>query len=81
MHIQRKGSKDKPISETQERRNRRIAKTRARIEHVFASLAQMGGEALRSIDRARAILHLNWKVATYNLQRLAYLKEARVEAF
>lgn len=81
MHIQRKGSKDKPISETQKRRNDRIAKTRARIEHVFAGLAQMGGKALRSIGLARATLHLNWKVAAYNLQRLVYLREARVEAF
>ncbi|MYM37699.1 IS5 family transposase, partial [Duganella sp. FT94W] len=30
MHIQRKGSKDKPLSEAQERRNKRIAKPRAR---------------------------------------------------
>jgi transposase, IS5 family len=44
MHIQRKGSKDKPISATQKRRNHRIAKTRAHIEHVFAGLAQMGGK-------------------------------------
>jgi transposase, IS5 family len=81
LYIQRKGGKDKPISNTQRRRNRRIAKTRARIEHVFAGLAQMGGKALRSIGLARAALHLNWKVAAYNLQRLVYLKEARVEAF
>lgn len=79
-HIQRNGSKDKPISATQERRNHRIAKTRARIEHVFAGLAQMGGKALRSIGLARATLHLNWKVAAYNLQRLVDLKEARIEA-
>jgi IS5 family transposase len=81
MHIQRKGSKDKPISEAQHRRNHRIAKTRARIEHVFAGLAQMGGKTLRPIGLARATLHLNWKVAAYNLQRLVYLKEAGVEAF
>lgn len=43
VHIQRKGSKDKPISDTQQRRNHRIAKTRARIEQVGAALAQMGG--------------------------------------
>jgi hypothetical protein len=65
MHIQRKGSKDKPLSEVQQRRNHRIAKTRARIEHVFAGLAQMGGKMLRSIGVARARLHLNWKVAAY----------------
>ena len=81
MHIQRKGSKGKPISETQKRRNTRIAKTRARVEHVFAGLAQLGGKSLRSIGLARATLQLNWKVAAYNLRRLVYLKEARIEAF
>jgi hypothetical protein len=40
----------------------------------------MGGKA-RSIGLPRAALHLNWKVAAYNLQRLVYLKEARIEAF
>jgi hypothetical protein len=73
MHIQRKGTKDKPISEAQQRRNHRIAKTRARIEHVFAGLAQMGGKTLRSIGLARARLHLNWKVAAYNRKRDATL--------
>jgi IS5 family transposase len=81
MFIQRKGGKDKPLSETQERRNRRIAKTRARAEHVFAGLAQMGQKSLRSIGLARATLHLHWKAAAYNLRRLCYLKEARIEAF
>lgn len=76
MHIQRKGSKDKPIFDAQQRRNLRIAKTRARIEHVFAAMAQMDGKALRSIGLARATLHLNWKVAAFNLQRLVCLKEA-----
>ena len=81
MHIQRKGSKDKLISETQKRRNTRIAKTRARIEHVFAGLAEMGGKGLRTIGVARATLQLNCKVADYNLRRLVYLTEARVKAF
>jgi IS5 family transposase len=69
------------FSEAQQRRNHHVAKTRARIEHVFAGLAQMGCKTLRSIGLARARLHLNWKVAAYNLQRLVYLKEAGVEAF
>jgi IS5 family transposase len=80
MHIQRKGTKDKPISEMQQRRNHRIAKTRARVEHVFAGLAPLGGKVVRSIGLPRAALQLNWKVAAYNLQRLVYLKEARIEA-
>jgi IS5 family transposase len=73
LQIQRKGQLDRPLSECQKGRNRRIAKPRARVEHVFASLEQMGGKALRSIGLARATLHLNWKAATYNLRRLCSL--------
>ena len=52
LFILRKGGKDKPLSVTQERRNRRIVKAGARVEHVFAGLAQLGGKALRSIGLA-----------------------------
>jgi IS5 family transposase len=48
---------------------------------VFAGLAHLGGKSLRSIGLAHATLQLNWKVATYNLRRLVYLKEARIAAF
>ena len=78
MHIQRKGTKDNPISEAQQRRNDPIVKTRARVEHVFDGLAQLGGKVVRSVGLPRATLQLNWKVAVYNLQRLVYLKEAGV---
>jgi transposase, IS5 family len=80
MHIQRKDSKDKPLSEAQQRRNRRIASPRAPVEHVFAGMAQLGGKMLRSIGLARATLHLNWRAAAYKLRRLCYLKEAKVSA-
>lgn len=81
LHIQRKGQAGRALSQCQEQRNRRIAKTRARVEHVFASLEQMGGKALRSIGLARATLHLNWKAATYNLRRLCLLKEVGPQPF
>ncbi len=81
LRIQRKGQAGRPLSDCQERRNRRIAKTRARVEHVFASLEQMGGKVLRSIGLARATLHLNWKAATYNLRRLCTLMEVGPTAF
>lgn len=81
LHIQRKGQAGKPLSDCQERRNTRIAKVRARVEHVFAGLEQMGGKALRSIGLARATLHLHWKAATYNLRRLCALKEMGAAAF
>ncbi|WP_425117336.1 transposase [Burkholderia ambifaria] len=81
LHIQRKGQHGKPLSECQARRNRRIAKSRARVEHVFAALEQMGGKVLRSIGLARATLHLNWKAAAYNLRRLCSLMEVGPRPF
>ncbi|WP_223165153.1 transposase [Massilia frigida] len=56
VHIQRKGSKDKPISAAQERRNKLIAKTCARIEHMFASMAQLGGKEPGTVGLARVTL-------------------------
>jgi IS5 family transposase len=79
VHIQRKAVKGKPLSECQKGRNTRIAKTRARVEHVFASLEQMGGKGLRCIGLDRATLQLNFKAATYNLRRLCSLKTGGIK--
>lgn len=81
MHVQRKRNKDKPLSEAQKRRNRRIASPRACVEYVFAGMAQLGGKVLRSIGLARAAPHLHCKAATYNLRCLCYLREAKILAF
>ncbi|MBY0242889.1 MAG: transposase [Burkholderiaceae bacterium] len=59
MHIKRKGCKDKPLSEAQQRRNRRIASPRSRVEHVFAGMAQLGGKMLRWLGLALATLQLH----------------------
>jgi len=79
VHIQRKAAKGKPLSACQKGRNTRIAKTRARVEHVFASLEQMGGKGLRCIGLDRATLQLNFKAATYNLRRLCSLKTCGIK--
>ncbi|EAU54502.1 IS5 family transposase [Mariprofundus ferrooxydans] len=78
MHIQRKAKKGKPLSPCQAKRNRRIASKRARVEHPFASMAQMGGKAIRCIGLERARLRISLKAAVYNIQRLCYLKSAGV---
>jgi IS5 family transposase len=80
VHIQRKARQGKPLSDCQRRRNTRIARTRARVEHVFAGLEQLGGKGLRCIGLARATLLLNCKAATYNLRRLCSLKTLGVVA-
>ena len=79
--IQRKGKRNKPLTECQQRRNQRIAKTRARVEHVFGALEQMGGKLLRTIGQARASFAMTMMAACYNLKRLVYFRKAGIEAF
>lgn len=79
--IQRKGQRNHPLSDCQERRNHRIAKTRARVEHVFGAIAQMGGKLVRSVGQARANFAMTMMATCYNLKRLVYLKRAGIEAF
>ena len=73
-HIQRKGSRNHPLSACQQRRNHRIAKIRARVEHVFAALEQMGGKRIRTIGQARADFALTMMAAVYNIRRLVFLQ-------
>jgi len=79
--IQRKGSRNHPLSECQKRRNRRIAMTRARVEHVFGAMHQMGGKLIRTIGQARANFAMIMMAGCYNLKRLVYFKKAGIEAF
>jgi transposase, IS5 family len=51
---QRRGARNPPLSDGQERRNRRIAKTRARVEYVFGAFAPMGGKLIRTIGQEQA---------------------------
>jgi len=80
QQLQRKAAKGKPLSDGQKRRYTRIVKTRARVEHVFASLEQMGGKGLRCMGLDRATLQLNFKAATYNLRRLCSLKTCKIKS-
>ncbi|CDG83125.1 transposase DDE domain protein [Janthinobacterium agaricidamnosum NBRC 102515 = DSM 9628] len=75
VHIQRRGHATKGISETQKQRNRAIATPRARVEHVFGALTQMGGKLVRCLGIVRATFALQLKAASYNLKRLVFLKE------
>lgn len=78
--IQRKGKRNKPLSAAQQRRNHRIAKTRARVEHVFAAIEQMGGKLIRTVGQARANFAMTMMAACYNLKRVVYFRKAGIEA-
>lgn len=79
--IQRKGSKNKALTERAKARNKTIAKTRARVEHVFAWIEQMGGKMIRTIGRARADFGMTMMATCYNIKRLTSLKTRGVVAF
>lgn len=79
--IQRKGQKNKPLSECQQRRNHKIAKSRARVEHVFAGIEQMGGKFVRTIGQARANFAMTMMAACYNLKRLAFFNRTGAMVF
>lgn len=78
--IQRKGQRNKPLSECQKRRNRRIAKIRARVEHVFGAIDQMGGKLIRTIGQVRASFAMTMMATCYNLKRLVYFQKAGVSS-
>lgn len=80
-HIQRKAKPGKPLSTRQKKRNTRIAKTRARVEHPFAQMRHMGGKFIRTIGQARATVAMTMMAACYNLKRLAMFMENGVDAF
>jgi transposase, IS5 family len=73
LEIQRKAKQGQPLSECQKRRNTRIAKLRARGEHVFATLKQMGGGAVRTIGLARAKVQLTLGAMAQNFKRTMFL--------
>ena len=78
--IQRKGSRNHPLSECQQRRNHKIAKVRARVEHVFGAMEQMGGKCIRTIGQARAGFALTMMAVTYNIKRLVFLEVGPMRA-
>lgn len=78
---QRKAKPGRPLSECQKGRNKRIAKTRARVEHPFAQMRHMGGKFIRTIGQARATVAMTMMAACYNLKRLAKFLDDGVDAF
>jgi len=70
-----------PLSECQQRRNHRIAKIRARVEHVFGAIDQMKGKAIPTIGQSRANFAMTMMATCYNLKRLVYFQKAGIEVF
>ena len=71
--IHEKGVRGTPLTEAQKESNRIKSKTRARVEHVFGSQAQMGGHIVRTIGKLRAAVKVGLMNLVYNMRRLGQL--------
>lgn len=71
--VHEKGVRGKPLTQEQKESNRTKSKTRARVEHVFGSQAQMGGHIVRTIGLLRAEVKIGMMNLVYNMRRLGQL--------
>ena len=79
--MQRKAQRGRPLSECQERRNQRIARPGAGVEHVFTGIRHTSGKIVRSIGVTRATATMTMVAPCYNLKRLASFLENGVGTF
>ncbi len=79
--VQHKKAKGKPMGKQLEKRNKTIAKTRSRVEHVFGAMEQMGGKCIRVIGQQRANFVMTMMATVYNLKRFIFLQKSGFRAF
>lgn len=73
-HIQRKGCRNRKLTERELSGNRTRAKVRSRVEHIFGVQAQRAGNlVLRTIGIARARAKIGLRNLAYNLDRFGLL--------
>jgi len=68
-----KGVRGSPLTDDQKESNRIKSTVRARVEHVFAAQAQMGGHIVRTIGLERAKIKIGMMNLVYNMKRLVQL--------
>jgi IS5 family transposase len=73
LHINEKGRKNKPLTDTQKASNREKSRVRARVEHVNGQMTICGGLFIRCIGKWRAEMAICMKNMAYNISRFAYL--------
>ena len=72
-----KGYRNMPLMKKQITRNRKLSKTRARIEHVFGFMTMsMGGLVIRCVGMARASAIITLKNLVYNMCRSIVIMNA-----
>ncbi len=78
-HIHKKGHRNRPLSDREIRANHRKSTIRARVEHVFGSMAnEQGGMFVRVIGLDRARIKIGMMNLVYNMRRFVTLNRMRV---
>jgi IS5 family transposase len=79
--IHEKGYRGHPLTRTQMRNNTAKSKIRARVEHVFGTMANsMGGIIVRSIGKVRAEGNIALMNLAYNIKRYTFIIGAKAYA-
>jgi len=69
-HLQRKGCRNRKLTEREKQGNRTRSRTRCRIEHVFGMQVQIAGSLiLRTIGKIRAVVKIGLRNIAYNIYR------------
>ncbi len=77
FRFNKKGHRNHPLTERQKKRNQRMSRVRARVEHVFGWMEQKtGGILMRGIGLLRAKARIGLRNLVYNMSRFAYLEGA-----
>ena len=72
--LQRKGTRNHPLSAWEQQGNRTRSRIRSRIEHVFGVQSQRAGNLLlRGVGLARAVARIGLRNLAYNLDRYGTL--------
>ena len=72
--IHEKGTRNHPLTGAQKCSNKEKSRVRARVEHVFGSMAnELGGITIRSIGLMRAKVQIGLLNLVYNIKRVATL--------
>ena len=67
--IHEKGYRGRPLTEAQKLRNTKKSRTRARVEHIFASIRWLKGDYLRCIGISRVSEAVGMINVAYNMKR------------
>jgi len=72
--VQRKGARNKPLTEQEKKGNKTRSKVRSRVEHVFGSQTDLRRKMVRCIGMMRTRTEVGMMNLVYNMRRFCFLQ-------